>query len=253
MDTYFPLVSIITPCYNAASYIGETIESVLAQTYTNWEMLIVDDCSTDKSKETILSYIAKDDRIKYFKTITPSGSPAVPRNIGLDNSHGEYVAFLDADDLWLPEKLEKQVEYCIKSGDRFVYSDYEKIDLKGNKNNRLIKMPPKSTYWDVLETCTIPCLTVLIAKDLIGTHRFRSIPKEDFAFWLELLKQGEEAFNQGEVLALYREQPNSRSSNKFKMIRNQWYVLRRIERVKPLIAIYFMVTFLTHGLLKFLK
>lgn len=107
----FPLVSVIIPCYNARNTIADTINSVLCQTYKNIEVLIIDDCSTDNSYEIINNYAACDTRIRFFKTTTPSGSPAIPRNIGLDNSHGTLIAFLDADDMWLESKLEDQITF----------------------------------------------------------------------------------------------------------------------------------------------
>lgn len=246
-------VSIITPCYNAESYISHTIESVLSQSFKDWEMLIVDDCSKDNSRKIIEQYSTKDSRIKYFKTDSPSGSPSLPRNIGIGNASGKYIAFLDADDIWFPDKLEKQVKFLETNNYSFVYSDYEKMNYLGERNNRVIKMPDCSTFWDVIETCTIPCLTVLMTREIIGQTRFKSIPKEDFAFWLDILKKGVNAYNAGETLALYREQQQSRSSNKFDMIRNQWIVLRKIEGVKPFVASYFMFQYIIHGFLKFLK
>lgn len=247
------LITIITPCHNAESTICETIESVICQSYKDWEMLIVDDCSSDNSRQIIESYSEKDSRINYFRTARPSGSPSLPRNIGIENSSGKYIAFLDADDIWFPDKLEKQVKFLETNNYSFVYSDYEKMNYLGERNNRVIKMPECSTFWDVIETCTIPCLTVLMTRDVIGKTRFKSIPKEDFAFWLDILKKGVKAYNEGEVLALYREQQQSRSSNKFDMIRNQWIVLRKIEGVKPIVASYFMAQYLFHGFFKFLK
>ena len=247
------LVSIITPCYNAGSYLSHTIESVLIQSYKDWEMIIVDDCSKDNTRQIIEEYASKDSRIKYLKTDTPSGSPSLPRNIGIENAKGKYIAFLDADDLWLPYKLEKQIQFIETKGYSFIYSDYEKMNYLGERNNRLVKMPPQSTFWDVLETCTIPCLTVLMTKDIIGDTRFKLIPKEDFAFWLDILKKGVNAYNVGEVLAIYREQQQSRSSNKLNMIKNQWIVLRKIEGVKPVVASYFMFQYLLHGFFKFVK
>lgn len=248
-----PLVSIITPCHNAGEYIAQTIESVLMQKYRNWEMLIVDDCSTDNSADIIKDYASKDSRIKYFKTQKASGSPSLPRNIAIDNAEGEYIAFLDSDDIWYPEKLECQVGFAIENGYHFVYADYEKMDYEGHQNDRFIRMPIKSTFWDVLETCTIPCLTVLLSREIIGRTRFRDIPKEDFVFWLDILKKGVAARNCGKVLASYRVMKSSRSSNKFAMIKNQWYVLRKIEGVKIPIASYFMAKFLFYGFRKYLK
>lgn len=248
-----PIVSIITPCYNSSLFISNTIESVLSQSYSNWEMLIIDDCSTDNSADIINGFAEKDHRIRYFRTDKPSGSPSLPRNIGIENAKGKYIAFLDSDDIWLPDKLEYQVKYMSDNNYQFVYSDYEKIDENGERNNRIILMPPKSAFWDVIETCTIPCLTVMMAKEIIGNTKFKYIPKEDFAFWLDILKKGVIAHNVGKVLALYRESHKSRSANKFDMIKNQWTILRKVEGVKPIVATYFMVQYILNGLLKFVK
>ena len=109
-------VSVITPCYNAGVTIINTIESVIAQTYTDWEMLIVDDSSSDNSADVIKEYASKDSRIKYLRTEKPSGSPALPRNIGIENAVGKYIAFFDADDVWLPDKLQWQVDFLEKNG-----------------------------------------------------------------------------------------------------------------------------------------
>ena len=189
MRRLYPLISIITPCYNAAPFIAQTIESVLAQTYPHWEML------TDHS----------------------SGSPSLPRNIGLEQAQGEYIAFLDSDDAWFPSKLEEQVIFMESGPYDFVYSDYEKMAWNGKRNLRLIQVRRISSFWDMLESNEIPCLTVLLRKDLIGEARFKSIPKEDYAFWLEILRKGYKAYNTGKVHALYREAKNSRSGNKFEM------------------------------------
>lgn len=248
-----PFVSIITPCFNAENSISETIESVINQTYTNWELIIIDDCSNDKSLDIIQNYAKKDDRIRYFKTDSPSGSPSIPRNIGLDNANGDYIAFLDADDIWLPEKLDRQIGYAKPNDYQFIYSNYEKINSIGERSNRIITLPKKSTFWDVIETCTIPCLTVLLHANVIGNTRFRPIEKEDFAFWLDILKKNVVAYNCNETLALYREQNKSRSSNKFNMIKSQWKFLRHIEGVKPFVASYFMCIYLIHGFIKYLK
>jgi len=248
-----PKVSVITPCYNAESTITDTIESVLSQTYSDWEMIVIDDSSTDKSVEIIKTYVSKDLRIKYLHTDKPSGSPALPRNIGLDSAIGKYIAFLDADDVWLPTKLEEQVFELEANKYEFVYSDYEKMNSLGLRENRCISLRNTSTYWDVLESCSIPCLTAIVRKDVIGSVRFKSIAKEDYAFWLDILRKGVIAHNTGKIHALYRVLQNSRSSNKFDMIRNQWNVLRNVEGVKPVVACYFMLRYLYSGFAKYLK
>lgn len=248
------LVSIITPCYNAASVLSETIGSVRAQTYGEWEMLVVDDCSTDGSDKIAQEYARRDPRIRYLKTERPSGSPTVPRNLGLEAARGEYVAFLDADDLWLPEKLEEQVRFLEEGRHRFVYSDYEKITYGGRRSGRVIRMRQSATYWDMLETSSVPCLTALLTREVIGDIRFRPIPKEDYAFWLDVLRtRGIAAWNTGKVHALYREARGTRSSNKLQMFRQQWHVLRTVEGVKKVPAFYFLCTYAVRGLLKFLK
>lgn len=156
------LVTIVTPCYNSKETISQTIESVLQQTFSNWEMLIVDDCFTDSSPEIIKKYADKDYRIKYFRTQNKSGSPSLPRNIGIENAKGEYIAFLDSDDLWLPYKLEHQLKFLEKNGYDLVYSYYEKIDWEGRQNNRVIRTREKTRYDDILKSNSIPCLTSMI-------------------------------------------------------------------------------------------
>lgn len=247
------LVSIITACYNSSFSISKTIESVLSQTYSNWEMLIVDDCSTDNSLLIIQSYCKKDSRIRYLKTDKPSGSPALPRNIGIEHAIGEYIAFLDSDDIWLPNKLQEQYDFLEQNNYSFIYSNYEKISWDGKRAGRIIKLRNSSSYWDILESCSIPCLTVLLKRELVGHIRFKPMPKEDYGFWLEILRKGCIAYNTDKVHALYRESSNSRSSNKLAMFKNQWKILRNIEKVKKIPALYFMTLYTFRGFVKYLR
>ena len=249
----FIMISVITPCYNAQIYIAQAIESVLSQTYPYWELLIVDDCSTDGSAEIILSYVKRDSRIKYFKTDYPSGSPALPRNIGIENAKGEYVAFLDSDDLWLPDKLGEQISFLERNRYDFVYSDYEKMSWDGVRSKRIIRASKISTYKNTLRSCDIPCLTVLLRKDIIQNIRFKDVCKEDYLFWLEILKAGYMAYNTGIVHALYREANESRSGNKFRMAREQWRILRRIENVDFFSALYCILFYSVKGFMKYIK
>lgn len=247
------LVSVITPCYNAESYIGKTIESVESQSFADWEMIIVDDSSSDKSCEIIKSSANKDSRIKYFKTYKPSGSPSLPRNIGIENASGKYIAFLDADDLWLPDKLERQVTFMEENNYDLSYSFYEKMDWQGNRNNRIIQTRDVTTYNNLLKSNSIPCLTSMIRKDVIGKTRFKQIPQEDFCFWLDILKKGVIAYNLREVTALYREAKNSRSANKLDMFKGYWNVIRNHQNIPLLPACYDMVTYTILGFAKYLK
>lgn len=249
----FPLVSIITPCYNADSYIAYTIESVLNQTYTNWEMLIIDDCSSDHSYDIIKSYLNRDNRIRYIKTTMPSGSPSTPRNIGIDNAIGELIAFLDADDIWLPKKLEWQIKFMTEQNCKFVYSNYEKMDWNGNRNNRAIYAQSKSTYNSLFKTNSIPCLTVILHKDLIGETRFKDIPQEDYCMWLDILKKNYIAYNIHQVTALYREARKSRSTNKISMFRGYWNVIRNHQHISFISSCIYMISYTIYGIIKYLK
>lgn len=247
------LISIITPAYNAESTIEKAIESVLNQTYNDWELLIINDCSSDKTEEIIQNYSSKDRRIKYFCTERPSGGPSVPRNIGLKNSKGKYIAFLDSDDLWFPNKLEEQINFLLVNNYKFVYSNYEKISYDGKRNNRFIFVRNVSTYKDTLKSCEIPCLTILMDSSLIENRQFKNMGKEDYIMWLEILRDGTIAYNTGKVHALYRESNNTRSSNKFKMIYQQWNVIRNIEKQNLIKSIYYLSTYLFKGYLKYIK
>lgn len=253
MKNTVALVSIITPCYNAAPYIAQTIESVLAQTYPYWEMIVVDDCSTDDSASIIKGYAAKDARIKYFKTGKKSGSPAEPRNVGIENSRGEYVAFLDSDDIWLPDKLKWQIEF-MKNGSYDVgYSYYEKIDSDGKRQNRCIRTRPVTTYSLLLKSNSIPCLTSIVRRDAIGDTRFKHIPQEDFCFWLDILKKGHEAHNICRVTALYREAGDSRSANKLDMFKGFWSVIRHQQHISLPRSLYYMLTYTILGVKKYMR
>ena len=247
------LISIITPAYNAEKTINDTIQSVLNQTYSNWELLIIDDCSSDRTKDIILEYNSKDKRIKYFNTQQPSGGPSIPRNIGIKNSNGSYIAFLDSDDIWLPNKLEEQLNFLLSHNYKFVYSNYEKISYEGKRNGRFIIVRNISTYNDTLKSCEIPCLTILLEKSIIKNREFKNIGKEDYIMWLEILRDGNVAYNTGKVHALYREANNTRSSNKLKMIYLQWNVIRNIEKQNLIKSIYYLSTYLFKGYLKYLK
>lgn len=250
MSTY---VSIITPCYNAERFISQAIDSVINQTFQHWEMIIIDDCSCDNSRQIIEQYTDKDSRIKYLKTDSPSGSPSLPRNIGIENATGKYIAFLDADDIWHPDKLAKQLKFIESKKCDLVYSYYEKIDCDGKRNNRIVRTSKQTTYNDILKSNSIPCLTSIISRKAIGTTRFKQIPQEDFCFWLDILKKGYKAYNLCEVTAFYRESNASRSANKLDMFRGYWNVIRNQQGIPFLLACCYMLTYTYLGFAKFLK
>lgn len=233
-----PVISIVTPCYNAGRFIKETIDSVLAQSFTSWEMLIVDDCSTDNSAEVIQSYNSIDSRIKYYRTDKNTGSPAIPRNIGIEHAQGRYIAFLDSDDIWYPDKLKDQVELMMAKPCGVCYTDGVMI----NEAGEILRTMRKADWVDYRRTLKrneLSCSSVVIDKSIIGNLKFQNMPKEDFAFWIELMKlSGEVAYNTGRVSYAYRLVGNSRSRNKGSIIKQQWHVLRHVARLGLFDAAY---------------
>lgn len=248
-----PLISIITPAYNCKTTIMACIDSVLNQTYSIWELIIVDDSSNDSTPEIINTFVKKDKRIRYLRTDSPSGSPSLPRNIGIEKARGKYIAFLDADDIWLPQKLEKQIQFAEANGYDLVYSYYEKMTWDGKRGDRIITTRRETNYRDLLKSNSIPCLTSFIRKDAIGDTRFKQIPQEDFCFWLDILKKGYTAYNLCEITAVYREAKNSRSSNKLDMFKGYWNVIRNHQHIGIMPACYYMLTYTALGLAKYIK
>lgn len=168
-----PLVSIITPCYNAGCFISQAIESVLTQSFQNWELIVIDDHSKDNTLDIVQSYCDRDTRIRCLKTEYPSGSPTVPRNLGIKEAKGRYLAFLDSDDMWLPNKLEEQLKVFDDPKVAIAFSNYEKIDQNGERNHREIKAPRIVDYPLLLKGNCIGCLTAIYDAERVGKVYFR--------------------------------------------------------------------------------
>lgn len=225
-------VSIITPVYNSEAYIERTINSVLKQTYTNWEMILVDDCSSDDSKKIIDKYMKLDKRLKYFKLKENSGA-AVARNFALKNSTGRFIAYLDADDIWKPEKLKKQIEFMLKNNYAFSCTSYDKIDDQ-DQYKKSVNMPKEINYQKFLRNTIIQTVGVMVdteitGKDLLEMPNIRR--RQDAATWCKLLKAGYNCYGMEERLACYRVVSNSLSSNKIKAIKGTWFLYRNIEKL----------------------
>lgn len=220
------LVSIITPAYNAEKSIAATIESVLAQTYQNWEMLITNDCSKDSTPQIVEQYASKDSRI-HLISAEKNGGVSVARNLALAEAKGKYIAFLDSDDLWLPQKLEKQIAFMKEKDAAFSYTSYEMIDDTGQRLNKYIKPKPIMTFKNVIKTTLIGCLTVVVDKDKTGDFQMPLIKHtEDTMTWYEILKRGFVAYGMPEILSQYRISSVSMTSNKLKMAKLQWSTYR---------------------------
>ena len=240
------LISIITPSFNSGKFIANTIESVLAQTYKNWEMIIIDDRSTDNSREIIESYIEKDQRIKLIK-LDKNAGVANARNFAIQKSKGNYIAFLDSDDMWLPKKLEKQLSFMIENSYLFTYLGYEKVDENGKVIGK-VEAPSKIGYKDLLKTCYPGCLTVMINVEALADSRIPTNTKrEDYAFWLEIIKTTNFAFGLNQVLAQYRIHPQQNSRVKLDMAKETWYLYRNIEKLPLIKSIYCFSNYAIRG------
>lgn len=227
------LVSIITPVYNCEKFIVETINSVQKQTHQNWEMLLVDDCSPDNSAEIIKKLAAEDSRLKYIKLPENSGA-AVARNTGLENAKGRYIAYLDADDIWFPNKLESQIAFMEKNDVQFSCCDYDKIDEDGTSLNKIVNMPKNITYKQYLRNTIIQTVGVIVDTEKVD-RKLLVMPNvrrgQDAATWLQMLKNGVVFKGQNEVLARYRRVSHSLSSNKFNAMKRTWKIYRDIEKL----------------------
>lgn len=232
------LVSVITPTYNCASFIGETIESIQTQTYQHWEMIIVDDCSKDNTKEVVEKYSNKDKRIKYYCLEKNSGA-AVARTKAMDLAEGEYMAFCDSDDLWMENKLEKQIKFMKKYDIAFSCTSYEQIGENGNLLHKTIKTIPKTDYNRLLLDCPVGNSTVMYNVEKMGKFKVPNIRKRnDDALWLQMLKKEKYIYGMKDVLMKYRIRSNSISSNKLKVIKYHWILYREIEDLSVLRSLF---------------
>ncbi|WP_159947756.1 glycosyltransferase family 2 protein [Polaribacter septentrionalilitoris] len=245
------LVSIITANYNSEQFISNTIESILRQSYQNWELIIVDDCSNDKSIDIITLYAKKDSRIRLFVLDVNSGA-AIVRNKGIEMSKGNFIAFLDSDDLWLPKKLELQMNFMIENKFLLTHTSYEIIDEKGIPINKIIKCKEKLDYNRMLYSNEIGCLTAMYNSDVLGKIFMPNIRKrQDYALWLKILKSEKYAYGLDIVLAQYRDRSKSISNNKIEMLKWNWNLFKEIEKLSYFRATISTVSCAVHKTLKY--
>lgn len=253
VQDYNPLISIITPAYNAERFIEETIHSVLEQTYSNWEMIIVDDQSRDKTVEIVKKYVEKDKRIKLIM-LEENGGSAVARNTAMKNSEGKYIAFLDSDDLWYPNKLEKQLEFMQANDIAFSFTEFERIQQDGSPTGQVSNAPKSVGYSDLMKHCIIGCLTVMLDRTKIGELRMPDIrTRQDYAFWLQITRNGIRAYGLPEVLAKYRLVENSISRNKWRAAKKNWYVYKHVEKQGLIKSTWYFSNYAIRNVLKLLK
>lgn len=242
-------VSIIIPVHNAEKFIGKTIESVLNQTYKNWEMLIFNDKSKDNSLKIIKKYSEKDERIKVVDSKENVGVVAA-RNKLIEIATGEFIAFLDADDYWKQNKLEKQIKFMRKNNALISCTEYTRVTEDEKEINDII-IKEIITYEDMLKNNYLGCLTVIYNANKLGKRYFKERKKnEDYVLWLEIVKETKIIFGLKKNLAFYRVLNNSRSSNKIKVAKDRWEVYRKIERLSLLKSIYYFLQYVIRALKK---
>jgi teichuronic acid biosynthesis glycosyltransferase TuaG len=245
------LVSIITPTYNSAKYIAETIQSVQNQTYQDWKMIIVDDCSQDETVEIIQELMEEDSRIHLFQLSKNSGA-AKARNFGIEKVTGKYMTFLDADDIWFTDFIQNSIETIKKIGVNFVFSSYKRSneDLEFIYSDFIV--PEKVTYTDILKTNSISCLTAFINVGALGIKKMPDILKrQDMGLWLKYLKEIPFAYGIQEPKAIYRIRENSLSRNKKNLLKYQWQFYREVEKLSFLSSIYYMLHWMYRGFMKY--
>lgn len=236
MDAADKLVSIIVPVFNAAAYIQETIDMVQKQTYQKWELLLIDDCSTDHSVEVIKDCISsKETRIRLISKAVNEGA-AKARNTGIDAAKGRYIAFLDADDVWKPDKLSREMAFMEEKQVAFVFTSYEFGDEHANGTGKIVHVPAVLTYRKALSRTVIFTSTVLLDLDKTGRELIHmpTVASEDSATWWKILRNGFCAYGLDEVLVIYRRPAKSLSSNKLIAVKRIWNLYRQEEQLSLL-------------------
>ena len=244
------LISIITPCYNSSKFINECVNSVLLQSYCNWELLLVDDCSNDNSKELLLNIEKKDERIKVIFLDNNIGA-ANARNVAIQKAKGKYIAFLDSDDSWDSMKLEKQISFMVQNDIAFSFTSYQSISENGLDIISVIEAPYKMTYNNYLKNTIIGCLTVIIDREKVGDFEMPSIrSSHDMALWLLIMKRGFIAYGFNENLAKYRIVSSSNTSDKWAAAKDVWRVYRNLEKLSFFYSIWCFLNYAFNAIIK---
>lgn len=241
-------VSVILPVFNGQEFIKETMNSVLNQSLKTFELIIINDASTDETEKVIHSY---NDRRIVYKKLARNCGVANARNAGIKLAQGKFVAFIDSDDCWDRNKLQQQLSFMKENGINFSYSNYSLVNDNGKVIKCINNLPKKSTYQSLLVTNSIPLLTVIINRQLITKDQFLNVHHEDYATWLQILRKSSEyAALYPYITAHYRVRENSVSSNKFKSLTWTWRIYRKSEHLSVIKSIYYLGCNAIHGLLK---
>lgn len=253
MEAKTPLVSVIIPAYNAERYIADAICSVQKQTFDSWEIIVLDDDSSDATCTIVRDMMAEDERIRLEENPGNIGV-AESRNRGISLSRGKYIAFLDADDLWFPEKLGKQIRLLEKANADLIYTSYDIIDENGVWKKPSYLVPNTVTYEELLRENVIGCSTVLLKRDIALAYNFdANFSHEDYAMWVRMLADGKKACGCFEVLTAWRYMENSRSFNKLKAAKNRWHIYRELLNLSVIKSLSVFTQYVVAGLKKYIK
>ena len=246
-----PLVSVIMPAYNAQEYIEEAIRSVQQQTVTDWELLVLDDGSQDETAAIVERLACKDPRIRFLPNDHNMGT-ARTRNRGLDLSRGQYVAFLDSDDVWLPTKIEQQINALVSEDADMVYTSYSIVGNDGVPCCDDFLVLDKVSLEDMLRRNEIGCSTVLLSQRAQQRYRFPvDFYHEDYALWLKMLRDGAVAVGVTDILVRYRFHANSRASNKLRSAIRRWHIYRDLLKMPLLQGGWYLVQYIFYGIKKY--
>lgn len=246
------LVSIIVPAFRVEGLVGDTIDSVLSQTYQNWEMLIVDDCSPDNTVEVVRAAASKDDRIRLIESVT-NGGPAKARNLALQQAKGRWVAFLDSDDVWLPTKLQESLDFAAIKKASLVYTGFRRMTFDGKTVGRYVSVPKSLSYRQLMGNTAIATSTVVIDRAAVGEVVMRSVYYDDFVCWLEILKKGNIAWGLDKDLMRYRVVSNSVSRNKKKSAKEVWKIYRQTLKLGLFQSAWYFLNYAVRASLKYRK
>lgn len=245
------MVSVVIPAYNAERYIEKTVRSVLKQTYTGFEVIIVDDCSSDGTFAIIQALAEEDKRIKVYQNEKNSGV-SITRNHAIERAKGKYVALLDADDLWVETKLEKQVKLLQETKAQIAYCSYAFVDENDKEILKPFIVPLTTTYKSTLGKSVISCSTAIIERQLFETYKFEpDVYHEDYVLWLKMLRDNVKAVGDKEVLAYYRLMEGTRSANKINSAIKRWQVYRKSMNMSFVKSVVAMIQYIINGLMKY--
>ena len=248
-NNYSDLVSIVMPAWKAERYIGESIESVIAQTYTNWELIVVDDCSPDNTSAIVQKYCKRDSRIQLIRSKS-NGGPADARNQALKQAQGRWIAFLDSDDLWDEQKLCKQILFHEAQGSVLTYTEYRRFQ-ENKSPGKVVSVPQSLTYFEILGNTAIATSTVMVDRNISGPLHMKDIYYDDFGCWLDLLRNGGKAYGLRMCLMEYRVLTASVSRNKIKSSVEVWKIMRKTEGLSLFMTLKCFTSYVFRAVLKY--